>query len=349
MGLSAAVAGRTRTSRSRARPEPTLLAGPVLGEPALGVAVGKLAQRHGGSAPRPRGRRALRGSSVAAASPPSMAPNTCTTGGRPGSPPAVNEQAGGELVRRVGRPPLPGLDHGDGVALLPLQVQGRGGRCRNRPQRERHDAELAAAGAAQRPEQVAVPAFVAVDDAAVGEDDLRGGELVAGEPVPAAEDAEAAAEDEPGDPDGRAAAGGDRDAVRLQRVVDVAQPRPGADRRDALPRGTTAFIGLVSRRIPRVEERPAKQWPPERTARSTPEPRAKAIVSATSAGVVQRTMACGRTSAKSPIGGRRTDSYPSAPGTRTSPAIARCSSASPTTSGDPIRCEARVWCRRSRR
>ena len=175
-----------------------------------------------------------------------------------------------------------------------------------------------------------MPAFVAVDDAAVGEDDLRGGELVAGEPVPAAEDAEAAAEDEPGDPDGRSAAGGDRDAVRLQRVVDVAQPRPGADRRDPSP-SETAFIGLTSRRIPRVEERPAKQWPPERTARCRPEPRAKAIVAATSAGVAQRTMACGRTSSKSPIGGRRTDSYPSAPGTRTSPAIALCSSASPMT------------------
>ena len=147
-------------------------------------------------------------------------------------------------------------------------MQGRGGRRRNRPQGERReDAELAAAGAAQRPEQVAVPAFVAVDDAAVGEDDLRRGELVAGEPVAAAEDAEAAAEHEPGDPDGRAAAGGDRDAVRLQRVVDVAQPRPGADRRDASP-SETASIGLTSMRIPRVEERPAKQWPPERTARS---------------------------------------------------------------------------------
>ena len=81
-----------------------------------------------------------------------------------------------------------------------------------------------------------------------------------------------------------------------------------------------------------MEERPAKQWPPERTASCRPDPRAKAIVSATSAGVVQRTMACGRTSWKRPIGGRRTDSYPSAPGTRTSPAIARCSSASPMVS-----------------
>ena len=73
--------------------------------------------------------------------------------------------------------------------------------------------------------------LVAVDDAAVGEHHLRGDELVAGQTVLAAEDPEPAAEHEPGDPDGRAAAGGDRHAVRLERVIDVAESRPGADRR----------------------------------------------------------------------------------------------------------------------
>ena len=76
-----------------------------------------------------------------------------------------------------------------------------------------------------------------------------------------------------------------------------------------------------------MDERPAKQWPPERTARSTPD----------AAGEGDRPGDVGGRGAahdglradvgEKPVGGRRTDSYPSAPGTRTSPAIVRCSSA----------------------
>jgi hypothetical protein len=88
--------------------------------------------------------------------------------------------------------------------------------------------ELAAAGAAQRPEQVLVAVRVAVDDAAVGEHRARGDELVGGEAVRAAEDAEAAAEGQSGDAHGWPAAPGDRAIVGGERVVDVGKARPGA-------------------------------------------------------------------------------------------------------------------------
>ena len=92
---------------------------------------------------------------------------------------------------------------------------------------------------------------------------------------------------------------------------------------------TTPLIGATSISIPSVDERPAKQCPPERTASSSPPMRANAIASATSAAVVQRAITCGRTWWKSPIGGRRTASYASVPGSRTSPAIASALTRSP--------------------
>ena len=59
--------------------------------------------------------------------------------------------------------------------------------------------------------------------------------------------------------------------------------------------------------IPGVEERPAKQWPPLRTAVGRTVARAKAIVAATSAGFAQRTTALGITSWKRAIAALRTD------------------------------------------
>ena len=67
-------------------------------------------------------------------------------------------------------------------------------------------------------------------DRPVVQDDARGDELVAREAVQPAEDADPAAEREPRDADRRAAARGDRPAVGLQRVVDLAEPRARADR-----------------------------------------------------------------------------------------------------------------------
>ena len=60
----------------------------------------------------------------------------------------------------------------------------------------RHHAELAAARAAERPQQV----LARLDHAPVGEHDLGRDHLVARQPVPAPEDAKPAAEREPGDP-----------------------------------------------------------------------------------------------------------------------------------------------------
>jgi hypothetical protein len=73
-----------------------------------------------------------------------------------------------------------------------------------------------------------VAVLVAVDEAPVGEHGARGDELVGGEAVRAAEDAEAAAEGQAGDADGWPAARGHREIVGSERVVDVGKARPGA-------------------------------------------------------------------------------------------------------------------------
>ena len=92
-----------------------------------------------------------------------------------------------------------------------------------------HDAEAASARAFQRPQQVGV--VVGVDDPAVGQHDRGGDQLVARQPVLAAEDADPTAERQAGDPDRRPAAGDDRAALLRERVVDRAELRAGADRR----------------------------------------------------------------------------------------------------------------------
>jgi len=55
--------------------------------------------------------------------------------------------------------------------------------------------------------------------------------------------------------------------------------------------------------MPSEDERPAKQWPPLRTASGSRARRANAIASATSCGLVQRTIACGRMLSNWPIAG----------------------------------------------
>jgi hypothetical protein len=57
--------------------------------------------------------------------------------------------------------------------------------------------------------------LVALDDSTVCQHDPRSDELVGGQPVPATEDAKPAAERQPGDPDGRAGAGGNRQAMTV--------------------------------------------------------------------------------------------------------------------------------------
>jgi hypothetical protein len=70
----------------------------------------------------------------------------------------------------------------------------------------------------------------------------------------------------------------------------------------------TEPIGVTSRTIPSVADRPATEWPPLRIAVGRRSPRATARVAATSAGVAHRTTAAGRKSSKRAITGLRTDS-----------------------------------------
>jgi len=134
-----------------------------------------------------------------------------------------------DAVGGVRGPALPGGDDGGRLRGLPLQAERRAGRGRHGAQRQRRDdAELPPAGAAQRPEQVGMVVGVALDDAAVGEDDPRRDEPVAREAVAAAEDADAATERQPGDAHRGAAARRDGAAVAVEGVIQGSQPDPGA-------------------------------------------------------------------------------------------------------------------------
>ena len=101
------------------------------------------------------------------------------------------------------------------------------------------DAEVPAA-AAQRPEQIGVFVGGRPDDPALGGDDLGGKQVVDGEPVFAHEEAQAAAEGEPGHAGVAHDPAGGGQAVGLRLVVDVAPqstPAPGPCdwRADPLP------------------------------------------------------------------------------------------------------------------
>ena len=77
----------------------------------------------------------------------------------------------------------------------------------------------------------------------------------------------------------------------------------------ALPSATaTVPMGATSITMPVVDERPAKQCPPLRTATGRPASRANAIAAATSAAVRQRTTAAGRVSWKRAMAGLRASS-----------------------------------------
>jgi hypothetical protein len=82
-------------------------------------------------------------------------------------------------------------------------------------------ANLAATRSPQPPEQVLEAVLAAVDDPPVGEHRAHGDELVGGQAVRAAEDAEAAAQGQAGDPDPWPATRSDRAIVGSERVVDV--------------------------------------------------------------------------------------------------------------------------------
>ena len=106
----------------------------------------------------------------------------------PGLPPVVADggqpQGGVELLERVGGICLPGPDHRDGRGRRPDQVEDRGRRGGEGAEYQRGDhAEVAAAGAAQRPEELTVMVLVAFDDATISQDDLCPEQVVAGQAV----------------------------------------------------------------------------------------------------------------------------------------------------------------------
>jgi hypothetical protein len=100
-----------------------------------------------------------------------------------------------------------------------------------------HDAEVACPGSAQRPEQILKLVHAAVDDGAVGEDNLRADQAVERQPVRTPEDADSAAQRQPRDTHRRTGAGRDRKAVRDQPLRELSCARAGADADDAIGKG----------------------------------------------------------------------------------------------------------------
>src|SRR4029450_9200345 len=111
-------------------------------------------------------------------------------------------QAHSELVGSVRRPRLPGFDHAGGARKGPCHVYVRGVRGGDGPEDERrHHAEVAGAGASERPEQVLVVVLVTLEDAAVGKDELGSEQVRGGDAIPPAEDPKPTAERQTGHPD----------------------------------------------------------------------------------------------------------------------------------------------------
>ena len=128
----------------------------------------------------------------------------------------------------LGREGEPGLQRRVGGAGRPPHRAPARPAHAMRAQREvRHDAEAAAA-AAQRPEEVRVVGGVDPSPPAVGGDDRQGHDVVERQPEGAAGEPHAAAERQPAEPDRRARAGRDGDAVGGQGRVDVDELRAGA-------------------------------------------------------------------------------------------------------------------------
>src|SRR5215207_3031378 len=83
-------------------------------------------------------------------------------------------------------------------------------------------------------------ALVALDDATIGQHHPRPSQLVAGQPVPAAEDAQPTTEGQPGDPDRRATTRGNGQTMPVQDVVELSEPSPGTHRDDTVGDGDQA-------------------------------------------------------------------------------------------------------------
>ena len=283
-----------------------LLRGRLLGEPALrGAERQRVAER---ATPGRRRRRRSSGSSVArvSASAAIIVPNTCASTGAAGSADAVTS-------RLAASSSGPSGDHACQAAIS--SGAAAAGQTRWKPVSS-GAATVAKASAVTTPKR-APPAprsaqnrsgsrvRVAGHGAAVGQRHLRGAQGVRGQPVAAAEDPQPAAEGQAGDADVRPAAGRDRDPVRRERVVDVAQPRAGPDHGGALGVLDRVQRGDVEHE-PVARRRPAGEAVAAAARRhGQPRGRGEASAVATSRSLAQRTTACGRTSAKLAIAGRR--------------------------------------------
>jgi hypothetical protein len=118
-------------------------------------------------------------------------------------------------------------------------------------QLERGDHAEAPAAAAQRPQQLRVLVLRRAHQPAIGGDELRRDEVVAGEAVLALQPAGAAAEREPADAGGGHAAARGGEAVRLGGAVDL---RPGGAAADAGDAGGRVHLDVAHR--PHVEHEP---------------------------------------------------------------------------------------------
>ena len=141
-------------------------------------------------------------------------------------------QQRGERGVRLRRPRLPGRDRVRAGRERAAEPRGAGGAMH--PQLEaRDDAEVAAAPAAQRPEQVLVAAPVDPAQPAVGRHHHDAGHVVGGQAPGARGEAVAAAEREAAEPDRRAGPERHRPAAAGERVGDLDRLRARADRRAA--------------------------------------------------------------------------------------------------------------------
>ena len=162
----------------------------------------------------------------------------------------------------------------------------------------RHDAEVPAA-AAQRPQQLRIAAFAGPNDGAVGGDDLRADERVAGEPAGPHQVADPAGQRQAGDAGVDERAAGRREAVGQVVAVSrsshwqppwaLATRRSGSTSTERMCRRSTTSASSAT-------QCPATLWPPPRTAIGRPAARAARTAATTSSVERHWTMTAGRLS-----------------------------------------------------
>ena len=184
-------------------------------------------------------------------------------------------EVGGDVVRRAGRPVLPRGDHRAPRRPGPAQLEAGRARLGHRDEGQRGDhAELPAARAAQRPEQLRLAVGVAVDQPPAGQDDAR--------PASASEVSPYARPSRPSPPPrvrpamptvGPQPAGRVRAcSCRPRTPAPAVRPRRSSRARPTAHRD--AVQAARSSTTPSVEERPAKQCPPPRGTTCEPVSRA---------------------------------------------------------------------------